>query len=515
MTQQKLLQHTVVLRSLSLISNCSRVVGRRSELDRTRSMFRRSLRVGLPAASGHYAASMSVGLQKGEASRLAAADSSSRAMRFGMMRALLRAAPYYDEHVLPFLKTVPPAVFSLSQFLCPSVKLADMVCGQLTHDKGGGQPPRPRADCLQVTPAASPASTRRSIDSPTAPGLSSFRRPPQPGLSFGPSGPSSIPSRPAPPTTSASLHFPCMRELIRHAAGDEVVGAEALARLHLLDRRLRMTDHKSLSQVPYQFEVGEIVRHSQLHQVGVIAARLPVCLESDEWMQRNLGSLEDERMRRPWYLILVAHHVNLPMDFVRYGSELTHVREAAPRGILGTTTMTAAASTSSDDGSSSLPFASTRPLPPPSIGFHRWLPAFFSSFDAASGRYLTTGAAAPPLLQNVVDVSSPPSVTNSCPPLAIRRKTMPQQLQSDIKSASVASSMRVAVITDLPAPSTQTHRDFRTAQRIKRKEKEIATALKVKSSPEKKRRSVARRVKSLRPLTSTATKKKRETGNAS
>lgn len=120
-----------------------------------------------------------------------------------------------------------------------------------------------------------------------------------------------------------------------------------------------MTEHKSLTDVPYEFNVGDLVIHRDLRQLGVVAARLPVCLESERWVVDNLGSMNDKRMSHPWYLILVAHHAGLPLDFVRYGSQLTHMK------------MTDAA---------------CKP-----IGFHRLLPLYFQGYDYEEGRYIPRG----------------------------------------------------------------------------------------------------------------------------
>lgn len=131
------------------------------------------------------------------------------------------------------------------------------------------------------------------------------------------------------------------------------LGLEALRWLEHVQRRVDQTQHKSLVNVKYDFNVGDIVAHSQLGHVGVVAAQLPVCFESDDWVTSNLGSASDVRLQYPWYLILVARHEGVPLDFTRYGSQLSHTKLA-------------------DSGS---------------IGLHRYLPMYFESFDAAKSTY--------------------------------------------------------------------------------------------------------------------------------
>ena len=127
-------------------------------------------------------------------------------------------------------------------------------------------------------------------------------------------------------------------------------------------QRMNATSHATMnlptnSQKGYKFEVGDIVQHSELNHIGVVAAKLPICFESEEWINENLGSVGDYRLSHPWYLILVARHDPLPFDFVRYGSELTHVKG-----------------------------------PKEAIGCHRMLPMFFSGFCRKTGRYIAREA---------------------------------------------------------------------------------------------------------------------------
>lgn len=140
------------------------------------------------------------------------------------------------------------------------------------------------------------------------------------------------------------------------------LGMEALQWLRFVQKRLAVTEHKSLVNVKYAFRVGDIVRHGALGQIGVVAAQLPVCFASDEWLMQNLGSTADLRLEHPWYLILVSNHTGLPRDFSRYGSELTHEKLTFPT----------------------------------SIGMNRNLPLFFSGFDAKKGRYIRRNNPTPP-----------------------------------------------------------------------------------------------------------------------
>jgi hemimethylated DNA binding protein len=145
---------------------------------------------------------------------------------------------------------------------------------------------------------------------------------------------------------------------------------EALSQLQLLEKRLQFTYHKTLDEdfVPYTLEVGDVVRHVRLGQIGTVAARFPVCLESNSWVERNLGSQQDTRMRYPWYLILVARHEGIPADFIRYGSQLTHVKVSSPM----------------------------------SIGFHRTLPIYFRGYDTTRGVYIPRFQAEDPVLEDLI-----------------------------------------------------------------------------------------------------------------
>lgn len=148
--------------------------------------------------------------------------------------------------------------------------------------------------------------------------------------------------------------MPTLSELVRQTPPDDLTAVEALRGLAHIRERLDATEHKSLVDVPYQLNVGDVVRHSTFDHIGVVAARLPVCFEPDEWVLENLGSLDDKRMYHPWYLVLVSQHMGLPPHFVRFGSQLTHTRVESSIG----------------------------------IGFHNMLPTFFKGFDAATGRYI-------------------------------------------------------------------------------------------------------------------------------
>jgi hemimethylated DNA binding protein len=173
-----------------------------------------------------------------------------------------------------------------------------------------------------------------------------------------------------PPNLLAGSKFKSLQGAIRSgsAAGDAAspIGLEAIRWIEHLQRRLDLTQHKSLNKVNYDFNVGDIVAHTQLGHVGVVAAQLPVCFESDDWVAANLGSTTDVRLQHPWYLILVARHDGIPVDFTRYGSQLSHTKLA-------------------DSGS---------------IGLHRYLPMYFEGFDPVKNVYrprplLNESAAAP------------------------------------------------------------------------------------------------------------------------
>ncbi len=152
----------------------------------------------------------------------------------------------------------------------------------------------------------------------------------------------------------ATGEYRTLEDCIRVASRSGASTSDALAtlqRLNLLDARLNQTTHRSLADVPYTLEVGDVVKHNGFGHVGVVAARLPVCLEDDEWIEANLSSQDDLRLRHPWYLILVAHHPGVPMDFIRYGSQLTHEKLSEPH----------------------------------SIGLHRNLPLYFKGYDRQRG----------------------------------------------------------------------------------------------------------------------------------
>jgi hemimethylated DNA binding protein len=150
-----------------------------------------------------------------------------------------------------------------------------------------------------------------------------------------------------------------VRDLPTLLGSKDMSPATALETIRVLDKlqlRLQRTKYKSATKaVPYKFKVGDVVLHKTLHHIGVIAARFPVCLESDEWILQNIGSLTDPKLAHPWYLVLVAPHEGLPVDFMRYGSQLTHQKlEGAG-----------------------------------SIGFHRMLPLFFKDYDPVQRRYVS------------------------------------------------------------------------------------------------------------------------------
>lgn len=119
-------------------------------------------------------------------------------------------------------------------------------------------------------------------------------------------------------------------------------------------KRLEASRLRSFTHQNYEFEVGDVVYQQHLGQVGVVADRLPVCFESDEWITEQLSSTSDTRLRHPWYFILVASHRDLPVDMTRYGSSLSHVKV-------------------------------TKKM---SIGFHSLLPIYFERYDHTTGKYI-------------------------------------------------------------------------------------------------------------------------------
>lgn len=145
-----------------------------------------------------------------------------------------------------------------------------------------------------------------------------------------------------------------MDDIIAFTDANEKLAIEGLRAIAHVKQRLDNTNHKSLIDVPYALNVGDTVLHSTFKHEGVVAARLPICFESDTWIMNNLGSLDDDRLKHPWYIVLVGPQMGLPRDFVRYGSQLTHTR--MPEG---------------------------KP-----IGAHRMLPIFFRDYDPVEQRYV-------------------------------------------------------------------------------------------------------------------------------
>lgn len=152
-------------------------------------------------------------------------------------------------------------------------------------------------------------------------------------------------------------HIRTMEEIVRQTAADSPTGSstgiEAVAHIALLKKRLSWLKHTGVGDVQFSLQIGDVVRHTELGHIGVVAARLPCCPEPDAWLIENLNSATDERLLHPWYLILVARHDGLPADFMRYGSQLTHVKLEKKM----------------------------------SIGFHRFLPTYFRGYDSEHGTY--------------------------------------------------------------------------------------------------------------------------------
>lgn len=235
-------------------------------------------------------------------------------LRIGVARRLLHHKQWYNTQLRPLLQSFHPNVLRACRFVPPS--LLPLL--------------RPNGEFLTME-----AALRRSLDAgPSGAASEGAVQTPRPGR-----------------TGSAPVD-----------AGLSAVdlGLEALGRLEHLRKRLAWLEktHTDVGDVRYALRVGDVVRHTQLGHVGVVAARLPCCPENDAWIVENLTSVDDERMSHPWYLILVAHHEGIPLDFVRYGSQLTHEKILAG----------------------------------PSIGFHRLLPMYFKGFDADKGVYVPKGS---------------------------------------------------------------------------------------------------------------------------
>lgn len=154
----------------------------------------------------------------------------------------------------------------------------------------------------------------------------------------------------------SSIPFENFPDALRHFAscGDLALGFHALSWVEHVHARVSRLPGGSLANCSFAFDVGDVVVNKQLGQLGVVAARLPVCFESDLWVEEHLGTVCDRRLSAPWYLILVGHHRGVPCDFSRYGSELTHERVSGVK----------------------------------SIGLNRHLPLYFRGFDCSTGRYV-------------------------------------------------------------------------------------------------------------------------------
>jgi hemimethylated DNA binding protein len=132
------------------------------------------------------------------------------------------------------------------------------------------------------------------------------------------------------------------------------VRIQTLSWVERVHARVQNTSSRTLVRCNYSFDIGDVVVNRQLGHLGVVAAKLPICFESDDWIREHLGSLNDHRLIAPWYLILVGHHRGVPVDFSRYGSELTHERVSGVK----------------------------------SIGLNRHLSSYFRGFDPVAGRYI-------------------------------------------------------------------------------------------------------------------------------
>ena len=149
--------------------------------------------------------------------------------------------------------------------------------------------------------------------------------------------------------------------------------------------------HQRLLGIAYDYDVGDVVVHKHLGQLGVVVDQLPICFESDEWIQSHLGSVSDARVFHPWYIIAVAHHENVPLDFTRYGSQLSHRLVSKKM----------------------------------SIGLHRLLPLFFEGYDPGTGKYLPRkrrqSVASEPVKDSDIDLFEAHRVKLAINPMAVQQ----------------------------------------------------------------------------------------------
>ena len=219
----------------------------------------------------------------------------------------------------------------------------------------------------------------------------------------------------------------------------------ALRLLSTWKQRMNATSHATMNlpSNKYKFEVGDIVQHSELNHLGVVAAKMPICFETEDWINENLGSVHDYRLSHPWYLILVARHDPLPFDFVRYGSELTHVK--GPRE---------------------------------AIGCHRMLPMFFSGFCKKSGRYVAREASIKEQVQKTLIARSSRTTSN----LLLKK----QQQQQNRQLSSVVENNNSKSSTPTTVSSTTTSKKISVSGAPSRRSSSSKTATTTSTSQQQK-----------------------------
>jgi hemimethylated DNA binding protein len=195
-------------------------------------------------------------------------------------------------------------------------------------------------------------------------------------------------------TSADTVQYRSMREAIRCASKTptgESLGLDALRWIRHVQRRLESSVHQRLLGIAYDYDVGDVVVHKHLGQLGVVVDQLPICFESDEWIQSHLGSVSDARVFLPWYIIAVAHHENVPLDFTRYGSQLSHRLVSKKM----------------------------------SIGLHRLLPLFFEGYDPGTGKYLPRkrrqSVASEPVKDSDIDLFEAHRVKLAINPMAVQQ----------------------------------------------------------------------------------------------
>lgn len=266
---------------------------------------------------------------------MSGSGSSSSSLRHTLARKFLRHADFYNNDVAPFFRATPQ--FAVQAYcLRDNKEMMNAVTKNIGADNSGKGGMREE---VLFPPMESLLRGRNNLF--TASSSSVF-----------------VDSAAAPALLGSGGPMPHLKTAM-----------DCLRQLQTWKSRMLATTQRRLAGVHYEFEVGDIVQHVELNHIGVVAAKMPICFETDEWIVDNLGSLTDHRLAHPWYLVLVARHDPLPYDFVRYGSQLTHVRVNSNYSI-----------GSDCNGNSICSFGS--------IGCHRMLPMFFRGFCSETGRYI-------------------------------------------------------------------------------------------------------------------------------